>query len=270
MLNCFSFQPEHAQDCRVEAFLQESWKYENIANRALPAMIICPGGGYSAVSKREDFPVGRAFLGAGYQVFILTYSVQQEAKGFKPLSQLAATIAHIRKHAELWHVDPQKIAVCGFSAGGHLACSSGTLANTKEFQAVWKHEENIIPNAMVLSYPVILANEFAHEGSIKNVSGAPTGTEENAWFGLDRHVTGKTPPTFLWHTAADNLVPVENSLFFAAALSRQKIPFELHVFPHGGHGMSTCTREVNTYDPYNARWIEFAIAWLNKLFEFEL
>jgi len=269
MLNCFTFVPESTADCQVRAYLQETWKIEDMSTRPLPAIVICPGGGYSYVSPRESFPVGREYLAAGYHVFILNYSTKENAKGFEPLLQLCATIAHIRTHAEDWMVDPGKIAVCGFSAGGHLAASSGTLANTEEFRKIWQGDDNILPNAMVLGYPVILANEFAHSGSIQNVSGAEVGSDTYRWFSLDRHVTEKTPPTFLWHTAADKLVPVENSLCFAAALSAAKVPFELHVFPQGGHGMSTCTTEVKTHHPYNARWVDWSVAWLNKLFEFE-
>jgi len=270
MLNCFTFVPEGSAGCQVRAYLQETWKLEGFPAYPLPAIIICPGGGYAYLSDRAKFPVAREYLGAGYHVFVLTYSVKDHAKNFEPLCQLCATIAHIRAHSEEWMVDPGKIAVCGFSAGGHLAASSGTLANTEEFRKIWQGDDNIIPNAMVLGYPVILANEFAHSNSIKNVSGAEVGSDTYRWFSLDRHVTEKTPPTFLWHTAADEAVSAENSLYFAAALSGAKVPYELHILPEGKHGMSTCTNEVGTYHPYNARWVGWSIAWLNKLFDFAL
>ena len=268
MLNCFSFVPEGVEGCEVRAYLQESWKSKVLASRKIPSIIICPGGAYSNVSDREHFPVGREFLAAGYHVFILTYAVKEEAKNFKPLCQLAATIAHIRNHAEEWMADPERIAVSGFSAGGHLAASSGTLALSEAFQNVWNGDTNILPNAMVLAYPVLLANEFAHAGTIKNVSGSDVGTETYHYFGLDQHVSSQTPPTFLWHTVEDQAVPVENSLQFASALYRAGVPFELHVFPEGKHGVSTCTQEVGTFNPYNARWIEWCITWLNKQFDF--
>lgn len=269
MLNCFTFVPDGVERCQVRGYLQESWKSKEISTRPLPAVIICPGGAYSNVSDREHFPAAREFLAAGYHVFVLTYSVKPNATNFEPLCQLAATVQHIRSHAQAWMVDPEKIAVCGFSAGGHLAASIGTLALTDAFRQVWRGSDNILPNAMVLGYPVILANEFAHSGSIKNVSGGEIASDIYRLFGLDQHVAKETPPTFLWHTAADAAVPVENSLYFAAALSREKVPFELHVFPEGPHGMSTCTKEVGTYDPYNARWVGWSIAWLNRLFDFE-
>lgn len=106
-------------------------------------------------------------------------------------------------------------------------------------------------------------------GAITWVSGSERDTEEYEWFGLDKHVDDMTPPTFLWHTAADAGVPAENSLCFAMALSSAKIPYELHILPEGMHGMSVSTQEVGTPDLYNGRWVEWSIAWLNKLFSFE-
>ena len=185
-----------------------------------------------------------------------------------PLSQLAATIREVRKNADAWFTAKDKIAVCGFSAGGHLAASLGTLYNEEAFLNVYGSEDDIRPNAMILGYPVITADEYAHEGSIKNVSGAEKGSAEYEWFGLDKHVDENTPPTFLWHTAEDKLVPVENSIKMITALSAAKVPFEYHVLPKGHHGMSTCTSEVGCYNPYNARWMEWSITWLNTLFEF--
>ena len=264
----FEFQPEGAEKCCVSAFLQTEMKAEGKLGM-LPAILICPGGGYVMVSEREAEPVAKEYCAAGYHAFILSYSVKEDAREFQPLLQLAAAMAHIRKHAEEWHVDGNKIAVCGFSAGGHLAASLGVLFNDETFLARWKRKENVRPDAMVLGYPVITADEFAHEGSILNVSGAEKGSEAYTYFGLDGHVDTETPVTFLWHTSEDGSVPVENSLRFAAALSAAKVPFELHVLPYGGHGMSVCTHEVNTPDPYNARWVGWSIAWLNRIFSYE-
>lgn len=165
----------------------------------------------------------------------------------------------------------------GFSAGGHLAASLGTLyyddkfleAAEKEwawFDSKEKLMECIRPNAMILAYPVILADAYVNEGSLACVSGAGKGSPEYLYFGLDKHVDAKTPPAFLWHTAEDTCVPVENSLYFALALSKEKIPFELHVFPEGSHGMSVCTKEVGTGDAYNGRWVEWSVHWLFKMF----
>jgi len=265
----FTFTPDGVENCTVTAMLQTGLITEMRNDKIYPAIVICPGGGYGFVSEREAEPVGRPFFAAGYHVFILQYSINERAKDFEPLKQAAATIAHVRAHAQDWRVEADHIAICGFSAGGHLAASSGTLYNTPEFQAVWGRNDHIRPDAMILSYPVITADEYAHVGSIENVSGCAEGTEGYRFFGLDNHVDTETPPTFLWHTASDGLVPVENSLKMAMKLSAAKVPFEMHIFPEGEHGLSVCTDEVNSPDPYVARWVELSIVWLNKVFSYE-
>lgn len=275
-MNIFEFVPEGAQDCTVRAYLQTGWQLEEMKDLPdLPAVLICPGGGYSMVSEREAEPVAKEFLAANYHVFILYYSVGEKASGFQPLLQLASAMAHIRRHAKQWHVDPNHIAVGGFSAGGHLAASLGTLYNDEKFQKVWEKSPafcwdgvscSIRPDAMILSYPVITADEFAHKGSILNVSGAEEGSEEYRYFSLDAHVDPDTPTAFLWHTAEDTCVPVENSLRFAAALSAAKVPFELHILPEGYHGTSICTKEVGSDMPYNRRWVGWCLQWLDKVF----
>lgn len=268
-MNMFEFQPEGVQNCSVSAYLQPETGMEEKALRLRPAVIICPGGGYDHLSVREGEPVVKEYLAAGYQLFLLHYSVEEGAGNMQPLMQLAATVAHIRRNADEWKVDGQKVAVCGFSAGGHLAACLGTLYDDETFLQRWKRTDEIRPDAMILCYPVITADEFAHKRSLRKVSGAEEGSAEYCYFGLDRHVDSGTPPTFLWHTAEDGNVPVENSLRMAAALSAAGVPFELHVFPQGKHGMSVCTREVNMYDPYNARWMEWSICWLNRIFGFQ-
>ena len=267
-MRCFDFEPEGAKDCTVSAYLLSADNSPSSKTQPLPAIVICPGGGYAWVSPRESEPVAREYLSAGYHVFILKYSVNEDISGFLPLCQLASVMVHIRKFSAEWSIDPEKIAVCGFSAGAHLAASLGTLFNEEKFLRVWNKGGNIRPNAMILGYPVILSNEYAHTASIERVSGAAAGSDEFAWFGLDQHVDSLTPPTFLWHTAADSLVPAENSLLFALALSSAQIPYELHIFPDGEHGMSVCTQEVGCPDEYNGRWIAWSILWLNKLFQY--
>lgn len=261
----FEFIPEGYKGCSVKACLHYHNGSKEIAQKDYPAVIICPGGAYENVSDREAEPVAVPFFAAGYNTYILRYSVGTLAGGFRPLCQLAATISEIRKHASEWYTIPDKIAVCGFSAGGHLAASLGVLFNKSEFLKIYETSENIRPDALILSYPVITADEFAHVMSIENVSGAKEGSKQYQWFGLERHVDKDTPPTFLWHTAEDSGVPVENSLKMAAALSAAKIPFELHIFPKGEHGMSICTEEVGTASEYNARWVEWCIKWLKSL-----
>lgn len=267
-MKVFDFVPEMTKDCKVTAWLQtaqESPEMNKISKH--PVMIVCPGGGYGMTSDREAEPIAKAYYAAGYTTFILRYSVGEDAKNFKPLCQLASTIAHVREHADEYFIDADKVAVCGFSAGGHLACSLGTLFNEEKFLEVFNSNAHIRPDAMVLSYPVILADEYTHKGSILNVSGCEEGTEGYKWFALDQHVDKQTPPTFIWHTADDVVVPVENTLRFTTALSAAKIPFESHILPSGVHGLSTCTAEVGPKDEYNGRWMEWSIKWLDRQFD---
>lgn len=272
-MQCFTFTPNHTKGCTVTAWLQQGMLFEDNSDKTFPAILICPGGGYEMVSEREAEPAAKEYFAAGYHTFILQYSVGEEAKDFNPLYQAAAALSYIRSHAREWKLQADHIAVCGFSAGGHLAASLGTLYDDEKFLQSCREKavlpvDNLRPDAMVLIYPVLTADEFAHTGSIRHVSGAAIGTEEYGYFGLDRHVDPQTPPAFLYHTAEDDCVPVENSLRFAASLSAAKVPFELHVLPHGGHGMSVCTDEVNAKNDYNARWVGWSIAWLNKVFGF--
>ena len=271
-MKCFEFVPEGIKDCKVRAAIHAGSEISPMAQRVRPAVIICPGGGYEKVAEIEAEPVAKPYFAAGYHTFILKYSIGEKARDFYPLCQLAATIAHVRKYAKEWCVDGNKIAVCGFSAGAHLAGSLGTLFNENKFLEVFAREEDIRPDAMILSYPVITADEYAHIGSISKVSGAKIGSKEYKWFGLDQHVDTQTPPTFLWHTAPDQTVPVENSLKMAAALSANHVMFEMHIFPEGVHGMSVCTEEIGgaKVSEYNARWMGWSIKWLNRQFHFKL
>lgn len=265
----FERMNENKIDCpafRVSCWIHDNSKIEPVTNKLRPAVIICPGGAYAMVSDREAEPVAKEYFVAGYNVFILRYSVGKDARDFIPLMQLADTMAYIRENANEFKVFNEKIAVCGFSAGGHLAASLGTLFDKKEFLNVYGRNDVIRPDAMILCYPVITSDKYAHVDSIEKVSGATKQSEEYCWFGLDQHVNEKTPPTFLWHTMEDQCVPVENSLRMAGALSTSKIPFELHIFPKGQHGMSVCTEEVGTPNKYNARWMDWSIRWLNKQF----
>ncbi len=257
------FVPSGVKDCQVLGWLQPD--SPQLSAGPYPAMVICPGGGYLGVSDREAEPVAQQYYAAGFSTFVLTYSVGERARNFEPLSQLAATVAYVRKNAEKLRIDPEKVAVIGFSAGGHLAGSLAMLYDDAIFLEAFPQTENIRPDAVILSYPVITADKFTHRTTLENVSGgvAPD-SPEYAYWGLDTHVDNNTPPTFLWHTAEDPVVPVENSLALAAALSKAKVPFECHVFPAGGHGMSVCTQAVGAEDPYNARWVSWSIAWLKR------
>lgn len=246
-------------DTQVTGFLHENHD-RVISHRVRPALVVCPGGGYDHLSQRETDPPALEFFAKGYQVFLLSYSVLEGAGQKRPLHQLAAAVAAIRENSTVWGVDPEKIAVMGFSAGGHLAASLG---------AYWQTISPVSqPNALVLCYPVITMGQFTHPGTRRYVTAGDPALE--AELSIENQVTAAFPPTFLWHTVDDGSVPMENSLLLVGALRKNGVPFECHFFAHGEHGLSTCTREVETPSPACRPWLELSRNWLNALFTFEL
>lgn len=257
------FQPLPGSDGHVTGYLHTPITEMAVRRERFPTVVLCPGGAYIGCSLREADPVALRFFARGYQVFTLIYSTGEKAKDFQPLKELSETFRLIREKAADYWVDPERMAVCGFSAGGHLAASLGTLWNDEEFLRHYdNHGGQNRPNAMVLCYPVITADEHAHVMSLCNVSGCQPGTPGYEYFSLDKHVSQDTCPAFLWHTMEDDCVPVENSLKMLAALHNAGVPAEAHFFPHGGHGMSVCTQETGSPDAYNARWMDLCLDWL--------
>ena len=207
------FQPIPGSDGHVTGYLHTPITEMAVRRESFPTVVLCPGGAYIGCSLREADPVALRFFARGYQVFTLIYSTGEKAKDFQPLKELSETFRLIREKAADYWVDPERMAVCGFSAGGRLAASLGTLWNDEEFLRHYdNHGGQNRPNAMVLCYPVITADESAHEGSIRNVSGCQPGTPGYEYFSLDKHVSQDTCPAFLWHTMEDDCVPVENSI----------------------------------------------------------
>ena len=228
-----------------------------------PLVLVVPGGGYEHVSAREADPVALQFAAAGYHAAVLTYSVGEGARDHQPLRQLRAAIGLLRQNAERWGILPDRIAVCGFSAGGHLALSGAVLDCPGEAA-----DRSRKPDAVLLAYPVITAGEYRHDGSIVNLCGDDA--DLRATMSLENQVRDGLPPFFVWHTVDDPSVPVQNSLMLAGALTAHKVPLELHLFAHDGHGTSTCTREVNTPNKHNSAWVALCTDWLAETFDFHL
>ena len=241
--------------------------------RKRPVVLICPGGGYAMTSDREAEALAVKFLAMGYHAAILRYSVAP-ARFPEALLQLATAVALLRENAEKWHIDENKIVVQGSSAGGHLAASLGVFWN-KPFvaEALGMESKVFRPNGLMLSYPVITSGEKSHQGSFENVLGEQYADEEKRRFlSLEYNVSRDTPPTFLWHTAPDDTVPVENSLLFFQALHALDIPAELHIYPVGGHGLGLATAETARLEGYGIQaecesWITLAGEWMKHLFE---
>ena len=227
-----------------------------------PMIVVVPGGGYNHLSPRESDPVALQFAAAGYHTAVLSYSVGEGAQNDQPLRQLNEALKLLRDHAEEWNILPGKIAVCGFSAGGHLALSSAVreLPDCDDQQR---------PDAVILGYPVISAGEFAHRGSFQMLAGSPDPAAQQR-FSLEDKITPQTPPVFVWHTMEDQTVPVENTLLLLAALRRAGVPCEAHLFEKGVHGTSISTPEVNTASVHRHHWVELAVEWLGDTFGFHI
>lgn len=242
-----------------------------------PAVLILPGGGYQRCSERESDPVAAQFLAAGYQVFMLDYTVAdapgKAPLGYAPLTDAARALLHLRRHAAELRLDPARVAICGFSAGGHLAACTALLAADVEADLDLRGTESLRdaqPNAVILSYPVITTGPLTHAGSADNLAG--NDADLRARFSLENQVAGagNLPPFFIWHTVADAAVPAQNSLLLAQALQQHGVPYELHLFPTGGHGGSLCTREVGQPSAHNRAWMPLALDWLADVFDYHL
>ena len=228
----------------LTCYIQDhSPKMPNAAVR--PAMLVVPGGGYQYCSDREAEPIALAYLAQGFNSFVLRYTVDSSTPIDKALQDGTAAMDYLRANASALAIDPQKIAAVGFSAGGHLVASLGT-----------KLPKEQRPNALVLGYAATLGDMWLI-----------TGKKEPD---LHTLVDDNTPPAFLFATQGDALVPVKNSLVFANALAEHGIPFAMHIFPTGAHGLSLATSCTSGNDPAMlnptaAQWLPMSIDFLHKL-----
>lgn len=224
-----------------------------------PAIVVLPGGGYVYCSDAEAEPVALSYTASGFHAFILRYSVGRNAAGFAPLKQVDWVIGLLRENAAQWHIDPNKILVCGFSAGGHLALSSGVMGENK-------------PNGMILGYPVASAPCWPGvDFMLKLLTGKETVTPADAEpFDLIPKITKDSPPVFLMATAEDALTPY-GSLAIAKAYSDMGLGYELHIFQYGPHGYSlanetSATGSSRKIDPAFANWQKLSVDWIYKTF----
>lgn len=242
---------------------------ETLKNKKYPCMVICPGGGYSFTSDREAEPIALQFFALGYRVFIIRYSVKPHSFP-QPLREIAGLMEILYDRAEEWNADVSKTAIIGFSAGGHLAAQYSNRYDCPEVRALFPESKPV--QASILCYAVLSAKPgYTHKGTITNfVGGYEPEDMTHKGCSCELTVTEKTPPTFLWHTAQDQAVPVECSLWYAQELSAHKIPFELHIYPYGQHGLATVDGlgykekpEANIFR--NHKWIEDAKSWLEMI-----
>ena len=235
-------------------------------NRNGTAVIICPGGAYAVLAAgHEGSDVARAFNEAGVTAFVLRYRLPNDAcmdnKAFVPLMDAQQAIWFVRGHAAKYGIDVHKIGIMGFSAGGHLASTAGT-----HFSPVRKElaGANLRPDFMILIYPVVSFHDsIGHIGSRDNLLGKHPDPKLVHLFSNEEQVTSDTPPAFLVHASDDDGVSPENSIRFYQALSRNKVPAELHLYEHGGHGFGLHNPSTN------ADWFASCMEWMrsNKLVE---
>jgi acetyl esterase/lipase len=230
-------------------------------NAAAPAVIICPGGGYSHLSiDKEGVDVAKALNEKGVAAFVLKYRLPNDAcmtsKETVPLMDAQQAIKIVRENASKWKIDTKRVGIMGFSAGGHLASTVGTHFT----QTLLANPTNVSlrPDFMVLLYPVISFKEsITHHGSKDNLLGKSPSEALVNQFSNEEQVTAQTPPTFLIHAVDDKVVPVENSIRLLEALKRNNVPAEMHLYQQGGHGFgmhNTTTRE---------EWMQTLANWLS-------
>jgi len=217
---------------QVTPFFTETWY-------PLPAVVVLPGGGYALHAEHEGEPVARFYQQKGFHAFVLKYRILPDIYP-AALEDVQAFVRFLRSHAKELKVDPNRIFVVGFSAGGHLAALSAT-----------SEAADARPNGVILGYPVTSSRQKC----VRNFCGGDEALAEN--LSIENRVTPETPPVFLWHTGEDAAVDVRQSLTFGAALKEQGVPFEMHIFPHGPHGLGLgkLTQDVGSWPQMSVDWI---------------
>jgi acetyl esterase/lipase len=213
--------------------------FPNAKNVTGAAMVICPGGGYQHLAPHEGNDYALWLNQHGVTCFVLKYRLG--SNGYRHpamLEDAARAVRMVRAHAADWKIDPQRVGIMGSSAGGHLAATLMThfdSGNTNSDDPIERQSSR--PDIGVLCYPVISMGEFAHKGSRENLLGKNPSPELVKLLSNELQVTTNTPPCFIWTTFEDKTVPMENSLMFAEALRKNHVPFDLHIYQKGGHGM---------------------------------
>lgn len=223
----------------------------------LPAVLVLPGGGFTNRAAHEGEPIAKWLNTLGISAFVVDYRVAPYRYPAM-LGDVQRAVRYVRHRAAEWNVDPRRLGVIGFSAGGHLATGVGTHYDEGNPEAADPVERlSSRPDFMVLGYPLITMGEYGSDRSRRTLLGDTPSQENIGLLSHELQVTSGTPPAFIWHTADDGSVPVENSLIFAGSLSRCKVPFELHCYQSGIHGLGLAANhpEVGTWTGLCARWM---------------
>lgn len=259
---------ENDKDVYLECYVADK-----TAEFVRKAILVIPGGGYGCVcSDREGEPIAMAFMAHGYNAFVLHYSVAMKKTFPAQLIEASLAMKHIKDNAEKYGIDPENVFAVGFSAGGHLTASLGTLWNNpKIYETVDMPMGYNKPKGVMLIYPVISGGEFAHRGSFINLLGKENPTEDELFSASIENFAGKdSSPMFIMHTSNDQTVPVMNSLLLAERLAKEGVEFELHIYPDAPHGIAlgnkiTALGEKKFDNPQIAKWVDQAVAWAENL-----
>lgn len=259
---------ETDSDIYLEAFVAEK-----VGDFVRNAILIIPGGGYGNVcADREGEPIALAFIPFGYNAFVLHYSVGRKRPYPAQLIEASLAMKHIKDNADEYNLNPERVFVTGFSAGGHLAASLGTMWHRKEiYDAIDMPFGYNKPAGMMPVYPVITSGPWGHNGSFKNLWCTDEPTQEQLdYTSVELHVDENSVPAYLVHTSNDATVSVMNSLLLAQAYAEKNLTFELHIYPKGHHGMAlgneitACGNNAHVDDSF-AEWIRNATKWASSL-----
>lgn len=237
---------------------------QNAHQTDLPAIIIVPGGSYTHIPTGQAESLAMAFAGHGYQAFYLEYTLlgDQQPLELAPVLDLGRAILTLRQNATAWHVDAERITPVGFSVGGHVVALYNDYWSTEVAAQLHAAADDLKPQQVVLGYPVIspLLGFPKDQPTIDQWSASP------ATLAAEHHVNANNRPTFIWVTADDPIVPATNSLAYATALATAKVPYELHVFKHGPHGLALANAQTawkaDADQPHAAHWLTLALEWL--------
>ena len=224
-----------------------------------PAIVVCPGGGYGGLANHEAEPIARWLNTLGVTGVVVKYRLGPKYHHPVMLHDAQRAIRSVRANAKEWNVDPNRVGILGFSAGGHLAATASTQFDAGDPGAPDPVDRlSSRPDVSVLVYPVItMTDPHTHAGSRRNLLGENPTSEQIDKMSAEKQVTKQTPPAFLFHTADDPAVPVENAMLYAAALRKNGVPFELHVYEHGRHGVGLAQD-----DPVLKTWTGRCADWL--------
>ena len=257
---------ERIADEKIDLTLYRAAGTEAAGAKARGAVIVLPGGGWHVHAAHEDEPIARWLNSAGFTALVLRYRLAPHRRP-AALEDVTRAVRLARHRAGEWGIDPGHIAVLGFSAGGHLTADIGTHFDAGLPDAADPVErQSSRPDAIILCYAVVSIERFDHKGAIENLLGPNPSAEQLRAASAERFVTPRTPPAFIWQTADDDIVPVQQALWFAEALARNRVPMEMHVFPHGPHGLALsdgssyvgASKEV-------AQWTRLCEVWLKGL-----